>query len=91
MPLGELNISNFMTNIFPGIEKTPGVMGGEACVMGTRIPVWLLVRMRQLGSDDETIFHAYPNLQTDDLTHAWEYYLAHKEEIERLIVEHESF
>ncbi len=79
-----------MTNFFPGIEKTPGVMGGEACIVGTRIPVWLLVQMRQLGSDDETIFHAYPNLRIDDLTQAWKYYLAHKEEIERLIVEHES-
>ena len=79
-----------MTDIFPGIEKTPGVMGGEACIARTRIPVWLLVQMRQLGSDDEAIFHAYPSLQIDDLTQAWNYYLDHKDEIERLIIEHES-
>ena len=26
----------------PGIESRPGVCGGEACVVRTRIPVWLL-------------------------------------------------
>ena len=79
-----------MTNIFPGIERTSGVMGGEACIAGTRIPVWLLVQIHRLGGDDKTILQAYPILQANDLTHAWTYYLAHKEEIEQLIIEHES-
>jgi len=26
-----------------GIAKTPGVCGGETCITGTRIAVWLLV------------------------------------------------
>jgi uncharacterized protein (DUF433 family) len=25
------------------ITKTPGICGGDACVRGTRIPVWLLL------------------------------------------------
>jgi uncharacterized protein (DUF433 family) len=24
-----------------GIERTPGVCGGDACIAGTRIPVWV--------------------------------------------------
>lgn len=28
---------------WPGIEKTPNVMGGDACIRETRIPVWLRV------------------------------------------------
>jgi hypothetical protein len=31
---------------FPGIESTPGVAGGEPCIVRTRIPVWVLVRAR---------------------------------------------
>jgi uncharacterized protein (DUF433 family) len=27
-------------------------MGGDACLGGTRIPVWLLVRYRSLGWND---------------------------------------
>jgi len=34
---------------FPGIDSTPGVCGGEPCIVRTRIPVWLLVRARQLA------------------------------------------
>jgi hypothetical protein len=26
---------------FPGIESTPGVSGGEACIGRTWIPVWI--------------------------------------------------
>jgi hypothetical protein len=34
------------------ISKTAGICGGEACIRGHRIPVWLLVGYRQLGWDD---------------------------------------
>jgi hypothetical protein len=27
---------------WPGVEKTPGVQGGDACIVRTRIPVWTL-------------------------------------------------
>lgn len=32
-----------------GVEATPGVCGGSACIAGTRIPVWLLEQGRRLG------------------------------------------
>lgn len=33
-------------SIMPRIEKTPGVVDGDACIAGTRLPVWELVRYR---------------------------------------------
>ncbi len=35
--------------VFPGIEKTPGVCGGSACIAGTRIPVWGLEERAESG------------------------------------------
>ena len=33
---------------FPGIESLLGVMGGEPCIVRTRIPVWVLVQAQRL-------------------------------------------
>jgi uncharacterized protein (DUF433 family) len=38
-----------------GIQKTPGVMGGEACIRKTRIPVWLLISYRRQNATDAHI------------------------------------
>ncbi|RME61215.1 DUF433 domain-containing protein [Candidatus Parcubacteria bacterium] len=75
---------------FPGIESRPGVCGGDPCIVRTRIPVWLLVRARQLGSSEADLLRAYPTLRAEDLANAWAYYRAHKEEIEQQIKEHEE-
>ncbi len=75
---------------FPGIESTPGVMGGEPCIVRTRIPVWLLVRARQLGTDEGDLLKAYPTMRAEDLTNAWAYYRSHKKEIEKQIKENEE-
>lgn len=76
--------------IFLGIEKTPGVCGGEARIARTRIPVWLLVRQRQLGISEEEILLGYPTLREEDLANAWNYYRGHQEEIEAQIMENEE-
>jgi len=75
---------------FPGIESIPGVMGGEPCIVRTRIPVWLLARARQLGTSEGDILKAYPTLRAEDLTNAWAFYRSHKEEIEQQIIENEA-
>jgi uncharacterized protein (DUF433 family) len=75
---------------FPGIESTPGVAGGEPCIVRTRIPVWTLVRARQLGASDAEILRSYPTLRAEDLVHAWAYYDVHREEIERQIQANEA-
>jgi len=76
--------------VFPGIEKTSGVSGGEACVARTRIPVWLLVQQRNLGISEEQMLHDYPTLRVEDLYNAWNYYRAHKAEIDSEIFENEN-
>ncbi len=75
---------------FPGIESTPGVAGGEPCIVRTRIPVWVLVRARQLGASEAEVLRSYPTLRAEDLVHAWSYYQAHRDEIERQIRDNEA-
>lgn len=75
---------------FNGIDKTDGVCGGEARIARTRIPVWLLVQQQELGITDEEILSDYPTLRAEDLHNAWNYYRAHKTEINNLIKENEE-
>jgi uncharacterized protein (DUF433 family) len=75
---------------FIGIDKTTGVCGGEARIARTRIPVWLLVRQQQLGISEHEILADYPSLRAEDLYNAWNYYRAHKNEINKLIKENEE-
>jgi uncharacterized protein (DUF433 family) len=72
----------------PRIRKTPGVCGGDACIRDLRMPVWLLVEMRQLGLADQTIIERYRGLlQQEDLDAAWSYAARHGDEIARAILE----
>lgn len=75
---------------FPGIDSNPGVSGGEPCIVRTRIPVWTLVRARQLGLSDGEILRAYPTLRAEDLANAWAYYRSHSAELEAQIAENEA-
>ncbi|MEI7769091.1 MAG: DUF433 domain-containing protein [Chloroflexales bacterium] len=75
---------------FPGIEATPGLSGGEPCVVRTRIPVWVLVQARQLGSSEADLLRAYPALRAEDLANAWAYDRAHHAEIAAQIAENEA-
>ena len=79
-----------LTNVFPGIEKTPGVCGGDACIAKTRIPVWSLVNSRRIGMKDTEILYNFPTLTREDLKNAWNYYRANKEEIEDQIIENQQ-
>ena len=73
-----------------GIEKTPGVCGGAARVVRTRIPVWVLVQSRRLGLEEMELRAAYPTLRTEDLDNAWRYARLFTAEIERAIRENED-
>lgn len=72
---------------FPGIEKTPGVCGGSACIIRTRIPVWSIIEYMQLGVGKEQLLQNFPTLRAQDLANAWAYYDANKEEIDAEIRE----
>ncbi len=79
-----------LTNSFPGIEKTPGVCGGDACIIRTRIPVWSVVRRIQMGFLDEEQLTSFPSLRKEDLHHARNYYRINKKEIDKQILENEE-
>jgi uncharacterized protein (DUF433 family) len=64
-----------------GITKTVGVCGEDACIAGTRIPVWVLVNARRLGMSETDLLADYPTLTALDLTYAWLYAEANPEEI----------
>lgn len=70
---------------FPGVERTPGVCGGSACIVRTRIPVWSLVEYKRLGLSDEALLENFPSLRKPDLINAWNYYAANQDEIEQEI------
>ena len=72
-----------------GITRLSHVCGGDPCIAGTRIPVWLLIRQRQLQVNEFDILRGYPELRMQDLEDAWRYYQDHTDEIEGQIREHE--
>jgi uncharacterized protein (DUF433 family) len=74
-----------ITNAWPGIEKISGVAGGEACLVRTRIPVWVLENYRRLGWSEARLLENYPTLHAADLVNARAYADAHPDEIENAI------
>ena len=84
------NDANSHSYSYHGIDKTPGVCGGDACISHTRIPVWTLVQLRQLGTDEADLLRTYPTLTAEDLVNAWSYYQSHTAEIEQQIADNES-
>jgi len=79
-----------ISDAWPGIEKTPGVVGGEACIVRTRIPVWVLEGYRRSGWSEATILTNYPTIRAADLVHALAYAHAHREEIDEAIRRNEA-
>jgi uncharacterized protein (DUF433 family) len=73
-----------------GITKTEGVCGGEACIAGTRIPVWLLVESHRQGIHEAQILDDYPHMSAADLVNAWAYAEAYPEEIAAAIKQNEA-
>ncbi|MBD2186090.1 DUF433 domain-containing protein [Aerosakkonema funiforme] len=68
-----------------GITKTPDVMGGEACIDKTRLPVWLFVSLREQGATDAELLKFYPHISAADLVSVWAYADAHPEEIQKAL------
>ncbi|MEH1911345.1 DUF433 domain-containing protein [Nostoc sp.] len=83
-------LAQSLGNPWRGIEKIPGVCGGDACITATRIPVWVLVNARNLGISEAQLLKDYPTLSATDLTNAWVYATVHPEEIATAIKENEE-
>lgn len=83
-------VASELSGIFPGIEKTPGVCGGDACITRTRIPVWSLINSMKLGLSDSVLLESYPTLTAEDLKNARNYYRSNRAEIEAQIRENDE-
>jgi len=83
-------VTQELVNGFPGVESTPGICGGDACIVRTRIPVWALEQWRRLGKEEAEILQMYPTLRPEDLLHAWAYADAYHDEIDGQIRRNED-
>ena len=72
------------------IRITKDVMGGDACIRDTRIPVWLLVQYKRQGMTDGGLLQCYPTLNASDLIAVWDYFAAHSEDIEMQMRQHDE-
>ncbi len=72
------------------IQKSTGVCGGEPCIRNTRHTVSGLVVWKQQGLTDARILEHHPDLTLADLYAAWDYYVNHRDEIDRAITEDEE-
>jgi uncharacterized protein (DUF433 family) len=83
-------VARDLGDAFPGIESIPDVCGGEPCVVRTRIPGWVLVQGRRLGTSEADLLRCYPTLRAEDLANVSAYSRSHRDEIERQIKENEE-
>ena len=58
---------------FPRISHNIGIMGGKACIAGTRITVGMILMQLREGVSHSDLISEYPNLTKDDITEAIEY------------------
>lgn len=75
-------IARDVGDAFLGIESTPGVAGGAACIRQTRIAVWMLEEARRLGVSEADMLRNHPGLTARDLANTWDYVSAHRAEID---------
>ena len=59
--------------MFERITFESNIMGGRACIRGTRIPVSVIVGQIAHGASFEEILEGYPDLQREDIQQAIEY------------------
>ena len=83
-------LTQTLSNGSQGITKTPGVMGGDACIAKTRLPVWLFASLRRQGTSDAELLDFYPHLSAADLVNVWAYADAHPDEIETALREQDE-
>lgn len=74
---------------FPGVQKTPGVQGGDACIGRTRIPVWVIWGYHTDGMSDRRLLESYPSLTAEDIANAYAYARANLAEMEEALSDNE--
>jgi uncharacterized protein (DUF433 family) len=59
--------------MFERITFDTGILGGRACIRGTRIPVSVIVGQIAHGASEAEILEDYPDLEAEDVRQALEY------------------
>ena len=68
------------------IVKTPGICGGDARIIGTRTPVWLVEQYRRFNGE-AALAERFPAIAPELWRAAIEYARLHSEEIEANLLE----
>ena len=55
------------------ISVDPGICHGQACIKGTRIPVYQILHMLANGDTVEELLQEYPSLKREDILACIEY------------------
>ena len=66
-----------MLHPWRGIEKTPGLYGGD--ITETRIPVWVLVNARNIGISKAQLLRDYPTLSATNFNTTWLRKIVHED------------
>ncbi len=67
------------------ITQQAGVMGGEACIRGTRVTVGMVVGLIAARDSVDDILADYPYLEREDIVHALRYAAWRAEERELVL------
>ena len=59
--------------LFPRICHDPDVMGGKACIKGTRVTVGVIVTLVSEGKTFDSLVEDYPYISKDDIVEALRY------------------
>lgn len=78
------------SKMHPHISKRKGICGGRSIIVGTRIPVWSIIKWYKVGMSVENIMREFPQLTPSQVHDAFSYYYDNQEEIERNIIENEN-
>lgn len=57
----------------PRIVSDPNICGGEPCIIGTRIPVHIILSHLASGEDYEAVLKHFPRLTKEDILACLEY------------------
>lgn len=78
------------SKMHPHISERKGICGGRSIIVGTRMPVWSIIKWYKVGMSVEDIMREFPQLTPSQVHDAFSYYYDNQEEIERGIIENED-
>lgn len=53
------------TAAHPHVTSDPGILGGEPCITGTRVPARLIAELVRDGMPSDSIAYFYPSVSAD--------------------------